>query len=327
MSRTTRRTAAQPQEDLLAKVDPKPEQPAAAAPKAESKPTPAKKPKAQHLAVVDTRAPAKVVSENLLSSLMAAISNPKVDPAKMHALLDVRARVMQEQAQVEFFRAYIRLQGKLPSITKDGLIDQGETRSGRKGSKSRYATYENINATTKPILAEEKFGLLLLPDVGPEGHGVIIRGQLGFVCDTQYGEIVHIERCTIAVPPEVSGSKNPAQGVGSSLSYGKRYGAIALLNLVSHAPEDRDTDAGGPKKRPAPAGATMQDAEVIQEFLTPKEVKQLETAITEAGITVEFFCQRWEVPELELVNLNPKLLPEALAACASLKAKKGGANG
>jgi hypothetical protein len=232
--------------------------------------------------------------------------------------------VMQEQAQVEFFRAYIRLQGKLPSISKDGLIDQGETRSGRKGSKSRYATYENINAVTKPILAEEKFGLLLLPDVGPEGHGVIIRGQLGFVCDTQYGEIVHIERCTIAVPPEVSGSKNPAQGVGSSLSYGKRYGAIALLNLVSHAPEDRDTDARSPKKG-APAG--VQEAEIVQEFLTPKEVKQLEAAILDAGITVEFFCQRWDVPELELVNLSPKLLPEALAACAALKAKKGGTNG
>lgn len=320
MSRTTRRAAAQPQEDLLAKVEPKREQ-AAAAPKAESKPTPEKKPKAQHLAVVDTRPLAKVVSENLLSSLMAAISNPRVDPAKMHALLDVRARVMQEQAQVEFFRAYIRLQGKLPSINKDGLIDQGETKSGRRGSKSRYATYENINAVTKPILAEEKFGLLLLPDVGPEGHGVIIRGQLGFVCDTQYGEIVHIERCTIAVPPEVSGSKNPAQGVGSSLSYGKRYGAIALLNLVSHAPDDRDTDAGGPKKRAAPAG-NVQEAEVIAEFLTPKEVKQLEAAILDAGITVEFFCQRWEVGELG--DLNPKLFPEALAACASLKAKKSG---
>lgn len=322
MSRSTRRAAAQPQEDLLAKVDPKPEQPAAA-PKAESKPTPAKKLKAQHLAVVDTRAPAKVVSENLLSSLMTAISDPRVDPAKMHALLDVRARVMQEQAQVEFFRAYIRLQGKLPSINKDGKIEQGEGRaSGRKGASARYATYENINAVTKPILAEEKFGLLLLPDVGPEGHGVIIRGQLGFVCDTQYGEIVHIERCTIAVPPETSGAKNAAMGVGSSLSYGKRYGAIALLNLVSHAPDDRDTDARSPKKG-APAG--VQDAEIVQEFLTPKEVKQLEEAILAAGITVEFFCQRWDVPELG--DLSTKLFPEALAACAALKAKRTGANG
>lgn len=318
MSRTTRR-AAQPQDDLLAKVEPKPEQPAAA-PKAGSKPIPEKKPRAQHLAVVDTRAPAKVVSENLLSSLMAAISNPRVDPAKMHALLDVRARVMQEQAQVEFFRAYIRLQGKLPSITKDGLIDQGETRSGRRGSKSRYATYENINATTKPILAEEKFGLLLLPDVGPEGHGVIIRGQLGFVCDTQYGEIVHIERCTIAVPPEVSGSKNPAQGVGSSLSYGKRYGAIALLNLVSHAPEDRDTDARSPKR--APAGGAVREAETV-EFLTPKQVEDLTTAIKDCGATMENFCTGYSIKEP--ADLDPKLFAEAMQACRNFKAKNAGA--
>lgn len=317
MSRTTRR-AAQPQEDLLAKVEPKREPPVAPA-KAESKPTPEKKPRAQHLAVVDTRAPAKVVSENLLASLMTAISNPRVDPAKMHALLDVRARVMQEQAQVEFFRAYIRLQGKLPSINKDGLIDQGETKSGRRGSKSRYATYENINAVTNPILAEEKFGLLLLPDVGPEGHGVIIRGQLGFVCDTQYGEIVHIERCTIAVPPEVSGSKNPAQGVGSSLSYGKRYGAIALLNLVSHAPDDRDTDARPPKKSAPASNSSVQEAETI-EYLTPKQVEEMNAAINDCRIGVEAFCNHYNIKEVS--DLSPHLFAEAKQACSNYKAKQ-----
>jgi hypothetical protein len=311
MSRTTRRAAAEG--DLLTDVLPKDEKPAQPAP--EAKPA---KPKRQQVAVVAGTAVAKAEPQNLLEALFRAISDPLVDGAKVHVMLDARERLMKEQAAVAFMRGYIRLQAVLPSINKDGLIDQGETRSGRKGSKSRYATYENINAVTKPILTEEQFGMLLLPDVGADGTGIIIRGQLGMVCQTQYGEIVHIERCTIAVPPETSGSKNAAMGVGSSLSYGKRYGAIALLNLVSHAPDDRDTDARAAKK--AQPSGDASDIQAQTEYLTPKQVTDLEAAITDCGIGAEKFCAHYQIKEVG--DLDPKLLPEALKACRDYKAKK-----
>ena len=43
---------------------------------------------------------------------------------------------------------------------------------------------------------------------------------------------------TIKLPADVSGNKNAVQAVASSVSYGKRYTAGALLNLTSHGEDD-----------------------------------------------------------------------------------------
>ncbi len=248
--------------------------------------------------------------QNLLAALFSAISDPTVDPAKVHVLLDARDRLMKEQAKVEFFSAYIDLQSELPSIRQDGKLDQGTTKTGRAGVATRFATFQNINAITKPILAKRRFGMLLLPDVPAEGSGIIIRGQLGYVCETQYGKFVHVESCVIPVPPEVSGGKNAAQGVGSSLSYGKRYGAIALLNLVSHAPEDADDDAGR-KRRPAPADRGDQAAEGAK--LSADDVKKLRAAIEFCGVSDAAFCKHYSIAKVD--DLPASALADALAAC------------
>lgn len=250
---------------------------------------------------------------NLLAAIIQAAADPACNPDKLHALLDARDRLMREQAHVEFMGAYIQLQSRLPRINKDGILDQGTTKSGRQGAKARYATYENINASTKDILAEERFGLLLLPDVGADGTGIIIRGQLAYVCETQYGKIVHVERCTIAVPPEASGGKNAAQGVGSSLSYGKRFGAIALLNLVSFAGPDRDTDA----KKVEPPQETV--------LINSKQIAELNAAIKDCGVDVDTVLNHYKVEKLD--DLPVSSLTDALQACARFKANKVKPNG
>jgi glutamate synthase domain-containing protein 1 len=47
------------------------------------------------------------------------------------------------------------------------------------------------------------------------------------------------------LPADMSGSKNAVQAVGSSISYGKRYTAQALLNLTSRGSDDDAKGAGG----------------------------------------------------------------------------------
>ena len=49
--------------------------------------------------------------------------------------------------------------------------------------------------------------------------------------------------CASAQPAEASGNRNAVQAVASSVSYGKRYTASALLNLTSHG-EDDDAFSG-----------------------------------------------------------------------------------
>jgi hypothetical protein len=260
--------------------------------------------------------PPMAAQQNLLQSLFQAISNPRIQPEKLHALLDARDRLLKEYAHVEFMTAYIAMQDGMPRISKDGKLEQGVGRSsGRKGASARYSTYENINAVTKPILSKHKFGMLLLPDVGPEGHGIIMRGQLGYVCDTPYGRFVHVERCSIMVPADPTGSKNAPQAVGSGLAYGKRYGAIALLNLVSEAAQDADTDA-----IVRSTNAAAQDDGRLDE----KELKQLRSAIDGCKVDEQVFLAKYKIARIE--DLNPRLLREALDACQSFKNRWSAAN-
>lgn len=300
--------------DLLSQVDP---QPTAEPAKPKGKPSTA-------VATVE-RLPPKVERlpvakpENLLVSLFSAITDSKVEPAKVVALTDVRDKLMREQAYVEFMTAYIEMQAELPRITKDGLLDQGTTRSsGRQGVKARWATYEHINDSVRPILVKHKFGMLLLPDIPTEGGGIIIRGQLGYVCTTQYGKIVHAVQCTIPVPNDPTGGKSPPQGVGAALSYGKRYGAIALLNLVSYAPEDADDDAVKGSARAAKA------KETVAERISAKQAEELRKAIEFCGVGEARFCEKFEIQKVE--DLLTVSLADAMGACRSY-AEKAGKNG
>jgi hypothetical protein len=56
----------------------------------------------------------------------------------------------------------------------------------------------------------------------------------------------HREETSITLPADASGSKNAVQAVASTVSYGKRYTAGALLNLTSHG-EDDDAYAASPE--------------------------------------------------------------------------------
>jgi hypothetical protein len=177
--------------------------------------------------------PPSVTPASMLQIIAAAAANPSVDVDKMRALLDMQREIMAEDARIAFTQDFLAMD--LPVIDRDGRIDEGITRSGRQGKKTNYATFENINKVIKPKLKENGFVLWFEPDVGPD-HRIIIRGHLDHVKG-------HGKTCAIPLALEDTGKKNNAQATGSTISYGKRYATIALLNLISNAPEDRDTDA------------------------------------------------------------------------------------
>jgi hypothetical protein len=167
----------------------------------------------------------------MLAIIASAAANPAVDVSKMRELLTMQREIMSEEARIAFTEDFIKMQ--LPTIRRDGKIEI-DGRGGKRGGTMRYATFENINSVVEPILKANGFAMWFEPDIGEDGK-IIMRGHL----DHARG---HGKTCAIALPLETSGAKNNVQGVGSSISYGKRYAAIALLNIVSHAPEDQDTD-------------------------------------------------------------------------------------
>lgn len=180
-----------------------------------------------------------VVSESaaIIAVIERAALNPDVDVDKMERLYAMHEKAMERQARAAFATALAEVQPKLPVIDEKGGI---KDRAGK--VQSTYAKWEDIADAIRPVLHEHGFALSFRVVTTPK---VAVTGVLTH-------RDGHREETTMELPVDGSGSKNDVQAVGSSFSYGKRYTAIALLNITSRAPQDRDDDGrSGGMSRPA----------------------------------------------------------------------------
>lgn len=177
--------------------------------------------------VTDVTAPA-----SMLAVIERVATDPNADIDKMERLLQMHERMLDREAASAYTAALATMQPRLPSIKERGAI---KDRSGN--VQSTYALWEDINAAIKPVLQEFGFALSFRTSTG---QGMV---KVVGVLAHKGG---HSEQTEIELPADTSGSKNGVQSVGSSVSYGKRYSAGALLNLTTHG-EDDDGLLGGQK--------------------------------------------------------------------------------
>ena len=280
--------------------------PAAPSKPAKKKPAPKAKPKpAASTAVAKVEpapklpaAPAAPV--NMLMVIANAAADPRVDTEKMRALLDMQKELMREEARIAAIQSFNEMQGELPVIGMDGRIVI-DGKSGKRGQSTPYATYANICDTVKPVLARHGWSLWDEPDMADDGRVVMVV-HLDHVRGEQ-------RKARVSLPMETSGSKNNVQGVGSSLSYARRYGAIMLLNLTSRAKEDQDFDGAPPPI----------DGDGPEAFIDASQLKALNAAIEECKVGVQRFCEHYAIDKLE--SLPAGRYTEAMRACAEYKAK------
>lgn len=154
----------------------------------------------------------------LIAAIAKAASDPNVDVEKMERLFAMHERMELRQAVVAFNEALSEMQVELPSI--------GER--GDAAGRYTFALWEDINKAIKPILKAHGFALTFRTDFT---DGIAVTGVLSHRAG-------HSESTTIKLPADPSGNKNAVQAVASSVSYGKRYTAGALLNLTSHGEDD-----------------------------------------------------------------------------------------
>lgn len=168
----------------------------------------------------DENMPVQQVSEEstLLSIISHAASNPAVDIDKMERLMEMHERVQKRQAAAAFAADLAEMQDELPIVAERGDA----------AGRYKYALWEDINAAIKPVLKKYGFALSFRTDFS---DGISVTGVLTHKSG-------HREETTIKLPADPSGNKNAVQAVASSVSYGKRYTAGALLNLTSHAEDD-----------------------------------------------------------------------------------------
>jgi hypothetical protein len=208
------------------------------------------------LAKVEKEAPQQLatVVDNvspMFAMIERAARDPSVDIDKLERLMQMKVDADAKQARADFDAAMAEMQPQLPSI--------GER--GNAAGRYTYALWEDINAAIKPVLMAHGFALTFRTDFS---NGIKVTGVLSH----RNG---HREETSIALPADPSGNKNAVQAVASSVSYGKRYTAGALLNLTSHG-EDDD----------AHASVARQARSASQKVATDEEIMAGHAALSEA---------------------------------------------
>lgn len=204
-----------------------------------------------------------------------------VDPEKLRALLDLQKDIMATQARQEFEAAFAVMHPKLPAIEKNGKILRRD-----RTVQSRFGRLEDIQAITTPIMAEHGFTLRHRTGFPKDAPGkVLVTGILTHVAG-------HFETSEFMADPDLSDFRTDIQSQGSTISYGRRYTTIDLLNIVTrgadndgqggHQQQQRVDDAqGAPRQREVvpPAGYDGRADEPI----TDPQRKRLFVIVKKSG--------------------------------------------
>jgi hypothetical protein len=131
--------------------------------------------------------------------------------------------------------ALVAAQGALKPIAKDGK---------NPAFRSKYATLDGIMETVRPALAAHGLAVVqgvIHPETGEGGRLV------GITVETR---LLHTSGEWLASVVPVPVAKGDAHGLGSALSYGRRYGISALLALSTDEDDDGNAAAKAPPAKP-----------------------------------------------------------------------------
>jgi hypothetical protein len=202
----------------------------------------------------------------LLNIIAHAAENPQVDVTKLSALLDMQERVLAREAEAAFNAALARLNTGTLRVKRNGTVDLG---SG-KGSY-RFAKWEDMDAVIRPLMQREGF-TLSFDTAAKDGGGLTVTGTL-------LHSAGHSRSASIPLALDTGAGRNNLQAMGSTLSYGKRYVAEMLLNIVR---EDDDDDGV--------RGGTL--------YITLEQAEQIEALIAESRADRVLFMRHFAVNSL-----------------------------
>lgn len=217
--------------------------------------------------VAETPPPALAEPKSLIGAIVKLARDPEVDVAKLDALLKMQADMEERQAKRESIEAFAALSADMPRVKKSGVIELG------KGRAIPFAKWEDMDKIIRPLLARHGFTLSF--DSAPrqgEGGGLVVTGELQHVRG-------HVRRASIPLPLDSGPGRNNLQAQGSTLSYGKRYCAEMLLNIVREGDDD-DGNKGGTA------------------FLAPEQIEEIQKLIEETKTDIARYCGAMKVASL-----------------------------
>lgn len=170
-------------------------------------------------------------SGTLLNFVAAAVKDPGVDVAKLEALLRMQREIVADDARLRFNRAMSAVQAEMQPVVRDALNTQ---------TASKYARLETIDAAMRPIYTRHGFSLSF--DSEPvDGPNVRVACEVAHAAG--HSKTYHLDAALDVAGPQGKANKTPLHGLGSSVSYLRRYLTCMIFHVVL-ANEDNDGNAG-----------------------------------------------------------------------------------
>lgn len=240
----------------------------------------------------------------VLGMIDRLLARPDVPVEKLEQLFALHQKVEADRARKDYMAALAAMQSKMPTIAERGAItgnvkdDKGAKIGTQK--QSTYALWEDVNEAIRPVLTKFGFALTFRITQPPDFGRVAVTGVLSHRSG-------HAEETTFSLPIDNSGGKNNVQGWASSVSYGKRYTAFALLNIASRGEDDDGVKAGDTAEH-----AALSD---INKLIYDTQSNRV------------WFLERYSVETMEDLSGRQRDEIKTLLQAKQAKMKKGARNG
>lgn len=241
-------------------------------------------------------------AEGMFELIKLASTDPNVDPAKLHSLLDAQERVLNRAREDAYNAAFDEMLSEIPRIVKKGSVGYKENKNDPNSAlveAFKFARFEDIQEVVKPIMRKYGFRVKYTL-VEKQGGGGVMTTMLTH-------KLGHSEEVTIPLALDTSGGKNNIQAMGSTSSYGRRYTLCMLLDIVVIG--DDDDGNGG-----------------VGELITTDEALAIDAKMKEVGADRNGFMEFFAIENtLQLPKRQLKKAQQMLAA-KEAKNKKGSKN-
>ena len=197
---------------------------------------------------------------------LVAHPDSKIDAAGMATLLDAQLKYEANEARKAYAAAMAAFKEDPPQIIKDRTVGY-QAKGGTVGYS--HASLGNVTLCINKALSAH--GLTASWETGQ------VDGKVRVTCHITH-VLGHRESTFLDAAPDGSGSKNPIQAIGSTVTYLQRYTLLALTGLATY---EQDDDGNGAGKQaidiPKPNQQQLSVISAICCKITPPSGKRVDT--------------------------------------------------
>ena len=175
----------------------------------------------------------KPEESQMVSMIERMAMSPEVDVEKLERLMAMQEKMLNREAEQEYTRSMVRVQGDIEAVTRDKVNPQ---------THSRFVSLEAMKKVVVPVYTQEGFALSY-------GEGETTKeNHVRVTCKVMHSS-GHSENFFYDCPIDDKGiagkvNKTPTHGKASAVTYGERY-ILKLIFNVTIQDEDDDGNAAG----------------------------------------------------------------------------------